>query len=130
MKKLILIMAITTTTSSYAEFFKCTDKNKSVHYQDQPCTYQKGKLAAYQPSGQYTQRDPIDVQNEITRVKNQVTENNNAIASRYYRVESNELINKPKREEAENQAKWDSLGRVGVTFYNSPTTYGQTRFAR
>ncbi len=128
MRKFLLIMAVIVSTDSYAEVYKCVDKKGHVHFQDQVCSYEKGKLAAYQPSGQYQQRNPIEVQNEITRLQHQA--NSRSYSGYRYRYESNKLIESKRRKEAESQEKWDSLGHAGVTYRNSPSTFNQTRFAQ
>lgn len=111
MKVFILAIIAIISTQANAEIFKCIDKNKKVYFQDQVCSYKKGKLKGYQTSGQYTQRDPIAIQNEITEVQN-LANKRDGYTFRYYRPESNELIEKPKREDAERQARWDSLSRT------------------
>lgn len=128
MRKLFSIVVLLASTSAYTEVFKCVDKKGRVHFQDQVCSFEKGKLAAYQPSGQYENRDPIEVQNEIRTLQNQATASSNV--GYRYRRESNELINSQRRKEAESQQRWDSLGGTGVTYQNSPATFGQTRFAQ
>jgi len=128
MRKFFVMMAVIVSTDSYAEVYKCVDKKGHVHFQDQVCSYENGKLAAYQPSGQYQARNPVEVQNEITTLQNQA--NSRRYSGYRYRYESNELIDSKRRKEADSQQRWDSLGRAGVTYRNSPSTYYQTRFAQ
>ena len=105
MRKLFLFIMIAVTTDAYCQVFKCVDEKKRVHYQDQPCTFQKGKLDSYQPTGQYQQRDPIDVKNEITTLENQVNANKYH-SFNYHRTESNELIESENRKKRQRDESW------------------------
>jgi hypothetical protein len=127
MKKLLLVILITTTTTSYAEFYKCMDTNKNTHYQDHPCTHEKEKLATYKAPGQYTKRNPEDIQNEVRELEYEA-ELGSSRSYRYYRPESNELIDSQKRKEAENQVRWDSIGgRNKATQSGSQNNYEYDR---
>lgn len=128
MKTIILMIAILLSSGVYADVFKCVDKKGHVHFQDQVCAYEKGKLAAYQPSGQYENKTPLEVQNEITMLQNQANSRRNGGYRSNY--ESNELIESKRRKDVDSQQRWDNLGRAGVTFRNSPSTYSQTQFAQ
>ena len=128
MKKLLLIIVLTITTNSYAEFYKCMDKNKNIHYQDQPCTLEKEKLATYKALGQYRKRNPQDIQNEVSELEYEADIGGYRGYS-YYRRESNELIDSQKRKEAEYQDRWDNIGgrtkasQSGIQNYNRYNRY-------
>ena len=148
------MITVLMTTNIYAGnyVYKCVDKKGITTLSNEICpktTRVLAKTVMYKAknpisiignqnnNSQITENERIRIQNEKTRAQNEITNiqnqivlnNNEAIANRRYRIESNELIDKPKRKEAENQRKWDSLGRAGVTIYNSPNTYGQTQFS-
>lgn len=129
MKKILFSITMLATCSCQAEIYKCIDSNKKIHYQDQECTYIKGKLSAYKPSGGYEKRDPTAVKNEIIDIQNKANQNE------YYgysgrRYESNELIDNERQKEYEKQKSWNDLGLVGVTYNKSPNTYFNTQFRR
>ncbi len=128
MKKLLLIIAITFTTSSHAEFYKCLDKNKKIQYQDQPCISEKDKLATYKARGQYRNRSPEAIQKEISELQYEV-ERRSSRGYGYYGQESNELLDSQRRKEAESQHRWDSIGGRSKAYENGgPNNYEYNRY--